>query len=127
MVQAAINMPLTVYGHGTQKRTFLNINDTLQCVELAIKNPAKPGVYKVRNQFTETFDIMELANLTKKAAFSIGLNLKIKKLKNPRVEMTKHYYKPTNKSFLKIGLNPKKLNVDFIASNLKRFMRKNIN
>ena len=126
MVQAAINMPLTVYGHGTQKRTFLNINDTLQCVELAIKNPAKPGVYKVRNQFTETFDIMELANLTKKAAFSIGLNLKIKKLKNPRVEMTKHYYKPTNKSFLKIGLNPKKLNVDFIASNLKKIYEKKI-
>ena len=80
----------------------------------------------MRNQFTETFDIMELANLTKKAAFSIGLNLKIKKLKNPRVEMTKHYYKPTNKSFLKIGLNPKKLNVDFIASNLKKIYEKKI-
>lgn len=126
MVQAAINMPLTVYGYGTQKRTFLNINDTLQCVELAIKNPAKPGIYKVRNQFTETFDIMELANLTKKAAFSIGLNLRIKKLKNPRVEMPKHYYKPTNKSFLKIGLNPKKLNVDFIASNLKKICENRI-
>lgn len=116
MVQSAIRMPLTVYGKGTQKRTFLNINDTLQCVELAIKYPAKPGIYKVRNQFTEVFDIMELAVLTKNAASKIGIKLKIKKIDNPRVEMSKHYYKPTNKSFLKIGLSPKKLNTRFIEN-----------
>jgi UDP-sulfoquinovose synthase len=116
MVQSAIRMPLTVYGQGTQKRTFLNINDTLQCVELAIKYPAKPGVYKVRNQFTQVFDIMELAILTKNAASKIGIKLKIKRIDNPRVEMSKHYYKPTNKSFLKIGLSPQKLNTEFIEN-----------
>ena len=60
MVQAGTNLPLLVYGSGNQTRTFLNINDTLQCVELAIKNPAKQGEYKVRNQFTEVFNIKEL-------------------------------------------------------------------
>ena len=80
MVQAAINMPLTVYGHGTQKELFKHKRYTHQCVELAIKKSAKPGVYKVRNQFTETFDIMELANLTKAASF-YRFEFKNKKIK----------------------------------------------
>jgi hypothetical protein len=42
--------------------------------------------------------------------------MKIKRIDNPRVEMSKHYYKPTNKSFLKIGLSPQKLNTEFIEN-----------
>src|SRR6266700_3607073 len=38
-VQAVIGHPLTVYGEGGQTRGFLNIRDTLQCVELAANNP----------------------------------------------------------------------------------------
>jgi UDP-sulfoquinovose synthase len=38
-VQAVIGHPLTVYGEGGQTRGFLNIRDTLQCVELAVANP----------------------------------------------------------------------------------------
>ena len=39
-VQAVIGHPLTVYGKGGQTRGFLNIRDTLQCVELAVSEPA---------------------------------------------------------------------------------------
>nr|MBA2514909.1 NAD-dependent epimerase/dehydratase family protein [Solirubrobacterales bacterium] len=42
-VQAVIGHPLTVYGEGGQTRGFLNIRDTLQCVELAVLNPADLG------------------------------------------------------------------------------------
>ncbi|MEW6360365.1 MAG: NAD-dependent epimerase/dehydratase family protein, partial [Planctomycetota bacterium] len=38
-VQAAIGMPLTVYGHGGQTRGYLDIRDTMRCIELAIENP----------------------------------------------------------------------------------------
>ncbi len=128
MVQAASNMPLLVYGTGNQTRTFLNINDTLQCVELAIKNPAKKGEYKVRNQFTEVFSVKELALLVQKASREIGIKAKIRYINNPRTEMSQHYYKPTNKSFLKIGLKPKKISPKFIINNLEKIykLRKNI-
>ena len=52
-VQAVVGHPLTVYGKGGQTRGFLNIRDTLQCVELAVNNPADAGEYRVFNQFTE--------------------------------------------------------------------------
>ena len=54
-VQAVIGHPLTVYGKGGQTRGFLNIRDTLQCVELAASNPADEGEFRVFNQFTEQF------------------------------------------------------------------------
>ena len=40
-VQAVIGHPLTVYGSGTQTRGFLNIRDTLQCVDLAVLQPRR--------------------------------------------------------------------------------------
>ena len=67
-VQAVIGHPLTVYGEGGQTRGFLNIRDTLQCVELAVANPADLGEFRVFNQFTEQFSVAELAELVKRAA-----------------------------------------------------------
>ena len=60
-LQAVIGHPLTVYGAGTQTRGFLNIRDTLACVELAATNPAEAGEFRVFNQFTEQFSVIELA------------------------------------------------------------------
>jgi UDP-sulfoquinovose synthase len=126
IVEAAIEKPITVYGKGEQQRTFLNINDTMKCVELAIKYPPKKGEYQVRNQFTEIFSINELASLVASTAKKIGINSKIEFIKNPRVEMNKHFYKPTNKSFLKIGLKPIKINDNFIIEQIK-YIQKNLN
>lgn len=116
---AALNKPLLIYGKGEQKRTFLNINDTLQCIELALKNPAKKGCCKIRNQYTEIFSLINLANQVRDAAKKININIKIKKIKNPRFELENHYYNPTNKSFSKIGLKPLKLNSNFIIESIK--------
>ena len=124
IVQAASNIPLSIYGSGNQTRTFLNINDTLQCVEIAINNPASKGEYKVRNQFTEIFTIKELANLIKDAAKIIDIKVKIKSIKNPRTEMPKHYYNPSNKSFIKAGLKPKKLNLEFLSNSIRKALNK---
>src|SRR2546429_2910529 len=64
-VQAVIGHPLTVYGEGGQTRGFLNIRDTLQCVELAVTNPPELGEYRVFNQFTEQFSVADLAELVR--------------------------------------------------------------
>ncbi len=61
VIQAAAAEPLTVYGKGGQTRGFLDIRDTLACIELAIRNPAKAGEFRVFNQFTESFSVGELA------------------------------------------------------------------
>jgi UDP-sulfoquinovose synthase len=129
MVQAAVGKPLLVYGQGYQTRTFLNINDTIQCVELAVKNPAHKNEYKVRNQFTEIFTIKQLADLVKQSARKIGINSKIKFIENPRKESQKHHFNPSNKSFLKLGLKPRKLNSNFIIDNIKKILinKDNIN
>jgi UDP-sulfoquinovose synthase len=123
LAQAVTNYPLTVYGSGEQVRTFLNIKDTLQCIFLSIKNPAKKYEYKVRNQFTEKFSIIELAQKIKKAGLKLNLNVIIKKIENPRVEKKKHYYNPINKEFKKIGLKSRKLNETFIINSLKYLIK----
>ena len=39
LMQAAIGYPLTVHGTGGQTRAFINIQDTVRCIELAVENP----------------------------------------------------------------------------------------
>ncbi len=119
-VQAVAGIPLTVYGKGGQKRGYLNIRDTLRCVELAITNPAKRGEYRVFNQFTETFTVSELADLVAKQATALGLKVEISHLENPRVEMEQHYYNPTHTKLLSLGLQPNYLSDVLIDSVLKR-------
>ncbi len=100
--QAAAGIPLTIYGKGNQKRAFLNIFDTLQCVRIAIENPPNKGEYRVFNQFTEVFSIMELAQLVKESGEKLGLDVKIANIENPRFEKENHHYNPKNESFLKL-------------------------
>lgn len=118
--QAVAGIPLTVYGSGSQKRGFLNIKDTLACVELAALNPAKAGEFRVFNQFTETFSVMDLAERVKKAGESLGLSVQIKNLPNPRVEKEDHHYNPKNTSLLSLGLKPHYLSEEFVARMIKK-------
>lgn len=113
-VQAAAGIPLTVYGKGGQRRGFLNIRDTLRCVELAIVNPAQPGEYRVFNQFTETFSILQLAELVADQARNFGLAAEILHLPNPRVEQEQHHYNPTHTKLLELGLQPRLLSNELI-------------
>ncbi len=113
-VQAAINKPLTIYGNGSQTRTYLNIKDTLKCVEIATNNPPKEGEFKVFNQFTETFSIIELANIVKESAKNLNLNVELSYIKNPRIEKEDHYYNAKNEKLVSLGLNPIKLNSEFV-------------
>jgi UDP-sulfoquinovose synthase len=115
-LQAVIGHPLTVYGKGGQTRGYLNIEDTLRCVELALLHPPEAGEYRVFNQFTERFSVWQLAELVQKAGAEVGMDVDVSPLDNPRVEMEEHYYNPTHTKLLDLGLRPHLLNETLIES-----------
>lgn len=118
LVQAARGKPLTVYGKGGQTRGFLNLKDTLQCVELATRNPAKPGEFRVLNQFTEQFSVMDLAAKVDAAGQRAGLKVQIDHIENPRIELEQHYYNAKHSKFKDLGLQPHLLTDEVIDSML---------
>jgi UDP-sulfoquinovose synthase len=105
-IQAAIGHPLTVYGRGGQTRGFLDIRDTVRCIELACLNPAAPGECRVFNQFTEQFSVLELADMVRAAATKLGLRTEIEHLPTPRVEAEEHYYNARHSKLIDLGLRP---------------------
>ncbi len=115
-LQAVIGHPLTVYGAGTQTRGFLNIRDTLACVELATLNPAEAGEFRVFNQFTEQFSVIELAELVKHAGEHLGYAVEIQHYENPRVEKEQHYYNAVHTKLLDLGLEPTLLGEELVES-----------
>lgn len=115
-IQAAIGHPLTVYGKGGQTRGFLDIRDTVRCVELALVNPADAGQFRVFNQFTELFSVYDLALKVKNAAIAMGLDVEINHLENPRVELEQHYFNAKNTKLLDLGLQPHYLSDSLLDS-----------
>ncbi len=115
-VQAVIGHPLTVYGAGHQTRGFLNIRDTLACVELAALNPAERGEFRVFNQFTEQFSVLELAGLVKEAGEHLGYGVEVRHYENPRVEKEEHYYNAIHTKLLDLGLQPTLLGEELVES-----------
>ncbi|MCY0894607.1 MAG: NAD-dependent epimerase/dehydratase family protein [Acidibacillus sp.] len=105
-VEAAADHPLTVYGSGGQTRGFINLLDTVRCIEIAALHPAKPGEFRVFNQFTEEFSVADLASKVEHVASSMGIQANISHLTNPRVESEKHYYHAAHTKLLELGLTP---------------------
>jgi UDP-sulfoquinovose synthase len=115
-VQAALRHPLTVYGQGGQTRGFLDIRDTVRCVELAVRHPARPGEMRVFNQFTEQFSVLQLAEMVQAAGSKLGLDVEISHLPDPRVEAEEHYYNARHSKLIDLGLKPHKLGDSLIDS-----------
>src|SRR6266850_2288006 len=115
-VQAAIGQPLTVYGKGGQTRGFLDIRDTVRCVELACHNPAAKHECRVYNQFTEQFSILNLAHLVETAAKKMGITAEIDHIPDPRVEAEQHYYNAKHSKLIDLGLQPHHLSDSLLDS-----------
>jgi UDP-sulfoquinovose synthase len=105
-IQAAVGHPLTVYGTGGQTRGFLDLRDTVRCIEIACQNPAAPGECRVFNQFTEQFSVLDLAHMVKTAAGEMGMPVEIEHMPTPRVEAEKHYYNAKHSKLVDLGLRP---------------------
>lgn len=112
--QAASGNPITVYGEGGQTRGFIDIRDTVRCIELAANNPAEQGEFRVFNQFTEQWSVLDLARLVEKVAYSLDLEPKLARLENPRVEKEAHYYNAANTRLMDLGLKPHLLNEETV-------------
>ncbi len=106
--QAIIGHPLTVYGAGRQKRGFIALRDSIQCLMLAVKNPAEKGEYRVFNQFDEVYSLQQLADVVASVAESFGLHPTVESVENPRVEAEDHYYNPIAKELGNLGFRPTK-------------------
>jgi UDP-sulfoquinovose synthase len=122
-IQAAVGHPLTVYGKGGQTRGFLDIRDTVRCVELAIETPAQPGEFRVFNQFTEMFSVGDLANMVQKAGSALGVKIEVNSVDNPRIEKEEHYFNAKNTNLLDLGLQPHYLS-DSLLDSLLNFAMK---
>jgi UDP-sulfoquinovose synthase len=123
LVEAAAGIPLTVYGRGGQVRGFLNIKDTLQCVELALRTPVARGELRILNQFTELFSVNQLAERVQRAGNAMGLDVRLAALPNPRKEKEEHYYNPTNQGLLGLGLQPEYMTDEVLRGLLARVLR----
>jgi UDP-sulfoquinovose synthase len=115
-IEAAAGHPITVYGKGGQTRGFLDIRDTIRCVEIACLNPAERGEFRVFNQFTEQFSVLELAHMVQAAAKKVGLKVQIDHLPDPRVEAETHYYNAKHSKLIDLGLQPHMLSDSLLDS-----------
>jgi UDP-sulfoquinovose synthase len=123
LVQAVAGVPLTVYGGGGQTRGYLNLNDTLQCVELAIVRPPAAGELRILNQFTELFSVNELADRVAGAGRALGLEVQIKSIANPRKEREQHYYHPVHSGLIELGLEPHPMSEEVLVAMLEKVRR----
>lgn len=115
-VQAAVGSPLTIYGQGKQTRGYINLRDTIRCIELAIIAPARAGEYRVFNQITEQFSLLELAEMVIRQGQAYGLEAEVKHFPNPRIEAEEHYYNAAHTRLIELGLEPHLLDGEVLAS-----------
>ncbi|WP_019814562.1 NAD-dependent epimerase/dehydratase family protein [Saccharomonospora saliphila] len=113
VIQAVLGQPLSVYGKGGQTRGMLDIRDTVECLRLAVENPADRGEFRVFNQMTESFSVKQVAELV---AETFPGPVQIDYLENPRWELEEHYYNVKHTGLLELGLKPHLLSDTLIES-----------
>ena len=118
--QAVAGIPLTIFGKGGQTRGYLNINDTMQCIDLAAQSPVEPGNLRILNQFTELLSVNQIAEKVSQAANLEGYEVKIESVPNPRVEMEDHYYNAKHSGLTELGLQPNFLTTDTLRSLIRK-------
>ena len=128
ITQTVCEKDMTVYGKGNQKRAFLNISDTINCVSIACENPPKSGEFRVFNQFTEFCTLNEIATRIQNYADNNKIKSKISHIENPRIESEDHYYNPVFQGLVDIGVKPHYLTDEIINNIFKivEYFKKNI-
>ncbi|HLJ32455.1 MAG TPA: NAD-dependent epimerase/dehydratase family protein [Ktedonobacteraceae bacterium] len=122
-VQAAAGYPLSVYGKGEQIRGYINLRDTIRCIELALASPPEEGEYRVFNQFTEQFSLLALAEMVVRQSNQFGLEAQLKHFSNPRVEAEQHYYNAAHTRLIELGLEPHLLHESVLQSLIELAIR----
>jgi UDP-sulfoquinovose synthase len=123
IVQAVAGIPLTVYGGGSQTRGYIDIRDTIRCIEIAALNPPRPGEFRVFNQVTGHYSVNHLAQIVLSEAQRMGLSVSVAHIPNPRIETENHYYNPKYTTLQQLGLIPHFLDGDVICAMLRTVAR----
>lgn len=113
VIQAVLGEPLTVYGAGKQTRGLIDIRDTVECIRLAVEQPAERGEFRVFNQMTESMSIRRIADVV---AAQFPGPVQIEHLDNPRTELPEHYYNVKHTGLVELGLDPHLLSDTLIES-----------
>ncbi|MDY6808155.1 MAG: NAD-dependent epimerase/dehydratase family protein [Actinomycetota bacterium] len=115
LVQAAVGHPLTVHGSGGQTRAFININDSIECIRLAVESGGDVGErVRVMNQMTETHRVADLAALVaERTGAEIG------EQENPRAEADSNTLTVRNDRLLGLGLDPIRLDSELLAAEIE--------
>jgi UDP-sulfoquinovose synthase len=120
LMQAAMGVPLTVYGTGGQTRAFIHVTDTARCIEIAINNPpAKGERVEIFNQIAETRRVRDVASMV---AEQTGVEVNF--LPNPRQEAAENELDVSNEKFCNLGLDPITLDLglfDEVAEVVKKY------
>jgi len=116
--QAVIGYPLTPYGKGKQKRGFLALTDSIQCISLLMEKPPTDENYRVVNQFDEQYSIENLAQRIQSIGNQKGLDVKIENIENPRVENEDNIYNAEHSKLKELGFKPTNHINDEISSML---------
>ena len=104
--EAVIGSPLTLYGNGKQKRGFIDLVDSIQCLTLAVENPPDKGEYRVFNQLDQVYNLTDLAAKVVQVARRIGLVAETASISNPRLEKEEHYYEVEHIKLKQLGFQP---------------------
>lgn len=123
IAQAVVGLPLTVYGRGLQKRGFINIRDTIRCIEIVALNPPQPGELCIFNQVTAHYSVNDIALMVRDEARRIGLDTIIHHIPNPRVEAEEHYYNPKYTGLQQLGLVPHHMTADALSHMIRMVVR----
>jgi UDP-sulfoquinovose synthase len=113
VIQAVLGEPLTVYGTGGQTRGLIDIRDTVECIRLAVENPAECGEFRVFNQMTEAMSVRDIADVV---AGQFPGPVQIEHMDNPRTEAAEHYYNVKHTGLVELGLQPHLLSDTLIES-----------
>jgi len=122
--QAATGNDLTIYGTGGQKRAFIHIQDTANCVKLAAENPPEPGKVRILNQVSEVRQVKELAEIISR---TYGSNIVYHD--NPRKELAENELEVDNTGLRSLGFEPITLSVNLIddVRYIAEKMKENLN
>ena len=120
-VQALVDMPMTAFGDGLQQRGYLSLNDSIQCLMLAVENPAVG--YRTWNQLDVIYTIMTLTEVVGAVCKKHDIETSVVNIQDPRIERTDlFHYQPDGDKLRALGFDPTRTveaDVDYIVSQLK--------
>jgi len=101
LMQSQIGYPLTVYGTGGQTRAFIHIQNSVECIRLAVESTPSDEKVRIFNQTTECLKVYDLAQ-----KISTITGATIRTYDNPRNEDPENDLKFVNDGLLNLGLKP---------------------